>query len=353
MVTPNALGLEPTAIANPHAVATEMDRVMPLPQNVPGYSETAFLTSWNPDAGVGLFLHVGRCQQDLDMWWAQTLAYLPDGRVASDRSYGRSPDGTAVQTGNLLLEMSGDIGVWAATFDGAAEISTPTRMATRPTGAGIARPMRFEFRTEPAGPIWDLYAALGRGSSQDWAKGTHTQQVVRITGRLTVDGAEYHLDGIAGNDHSSGPRSMTNFGHHHFLIGAYPGGTIQAMSIFSMAGDPLMESGSHVRADGAHNPVVLVDVPTVTRLDEGTGEFEATLVEADGTKTPIRIELLHTLPLSLNNDGDNINGVEWEGPDLLVLAENRVRITLPDGTVGYAHLERSTQRSRLSQSLVC
>ena len=159
---------------------------------------------------------------------------------------------------------------------------------------------------------------------------------------------EYRLDGIAGNDHSSGPRSMANFGHHHFLIGAYPGGTIQAMSIFSMAGDPLMESGSHVRADGAHNPVVLVDVPVITRLDEDGGEFEATLVEAAGRKTPIRIEVLHTLPLSLNDDGDNINGVEWEGPDLLVLAESRVRITLPDGTVGYAHLERSTQRSRLS-----
>ena len=348
-MTPNAaLGLEPTAIANPHAVAAEMDRVMPLPQDVPGHSETAFLSSWNPTLGVGVFLHVGRCQQDLDMWWAQTLAYLPGGRVASDRSYGRSPDGTAVRTGNLLLELSGEIGVWTATFDGAAEISTPAKMATRPTGAGIARPLRFEFHTEPAGPIWDLYAALGRGSSHDWAKGTHTQQVVRITGHLTADGAEYGLDGIAGNDHSSGPRSMANFGHHHFLIGAYPGGTIQAMSIFSMAGDPLMESGSHVRADGAHNPVVLVDVPVITRLDEGTGEFEATLVEADGTKTPIRIELLHTLPLSLNDNGDNINGVEWEGPDLLVLAESRVRITLPDGTVGYAHLERSTQRSRLS-----
>jgi hypothetical protein len=115
-----------------------------------------------------------------------------------------------------------------------------------------------------------------------------------------------------------------------------------------MAGDPLMESGSHVRGDGAHDPVVLVDVPVITRLDDGAGEFQATLVEADGTKTPIRIEVLHALALSLNDDGDNINGVEWDGPDLLVLAENRVRITLPDGTVGYAHLERSTQRSRLS-----
>src|SRR5687767_10882546 len=32
------------------------------------------------------------------------------------------PDGSAIQTGNLLLEMTGEIGVWTATFDGAAEI---------------------------------------------------------------------------------------------------------------------------------------------------------------------------------------------------------------------------------------
>ena len=349
MTSSSVLGLPAGEIGNPHGVPAEMDRVMALPRDIPdGYSETAFLTSWNPDAGVGLFLHVGRCQQDLDLWWAQTLAYLPGGRVAADRSYGRCADGNAVQTGNLRLEMTGQIGVWTAVFDGAAEISTPAVMATRPTGAGIARPMRFEFETEPAGPIWDLYAALGRGSSQDWAKGTHTQQVVRIAGRLSVDGVEYPLDGIAGNDHSSGPRSMANFGHHHFLIGAYPGGTIQAMSIFSMTGDALMESGSHAGADGAHHPVALVDVPTITRLDEESGEFQATLVGADGTKTPIGIELLHTLPLCLNDDGDNINGIEQGGADLLVLAENRVRITLPDGTVGYAHLERSTLRSRLS-----
>ena len=66
------------------------------------------------------------------------------------------------------------------------------------------------------------------------------------------------------------------------------------------------------------------------------------------TAGPIRIELLHTLPLCLNDDGDNINGIDRDGPDLLVLAEARVRITLPDGTIGYAHLERSTQRSRLT-----
>lgn len=350
MTTTRALGLESGQIGNPHHIPAEMDKVLPVRRDVPGYSETAFLTSWNANEGIGLFLHMGRCQQDIEMWWAQVLAYLPDGRIASDRTYGRAPaDNSAVRTGNFTLEMLGERGVWRGSFDGAVEVATPAEMSKRPIGSGIARPMRFEFTTSAAGPMWDMYTALGKGGgAQDFAQGTHTQQLLHITGHLTLDGVDYPLDGIAGNDHSSGPRSMGNFGHHHFFLGAYPGGTIQCLSVFSMAGDPLMEIGSHTTSGSEHPKATLVDVPIVTRVDETSGGFEATLIEADGTKLPIQVELLHTLPLTLNDDGDNINGLLWDGPDVLALVESRVKFTMPDGSVGFAHLERSTQRSRLA-----
>jgi hypothetical protein len=66
--------------------------------------------------------------------------------------------------------------------------------------------MHWELATEAAGPVWDMYTALGRQSrgSQDWASGTHTQQVPRVRGTLTVDGVEYRLDGTGANHHSSG-----------------------------------------------------------------------------------------------------------------------------------------------------
>lgn len=342
------IGLEPGQIGNPHGVPAALDRVLAVQRDIPGYSETAFLTSWNPKAGVGLFLHFGRCQQDVDMWWAQTMAFLPDGRVAADRSYGRAPaDNSCVQTGNLRLEMLDEIGVWRSTFDGAAEIATAADMAKRPIGSGIARPMSWEFSTAPAAPIWDLYASMHEGFTLDWAQGSHTQQLMKITGRLTVDGVDYPLDGFAANDHSSGPRGTNSVGHHHFLIGGYPGGAIHCFSVFSMDGEPLMETGSHVTANGEHNKVALIDVQEVERLDQSSGTLEATMIESDGTKVPISLELLNALPWCMTRDGDNINGVLWEGPDPLVVLENRVKITLPDGTVGFAHLERSTQRSWL------
>jgi hypothetical protein len=71
-------------------------------------------------------------------------------------------------------------------------------------------------------------------------------------------------------------------------------------------------------------------------------------VDSEGGKTPLRLEILHSVPISLNTDNDNINGVDRDGPEVLVLSESRVRMTLPDGTVGYGHLERSTQLSWLA-----
>jgi hypothetical protein len=141
---------------------------------------------------------------------------------------------------------------------------------------------------------------------------------------------------------------MGGVGHHHFLIGGYSGGVIHGFSVFSTDGEPLVETGSHVTGTGEHNPASIVDIPRLERLDQADGHFEATMVEADGTKMPIRVELLNALSFTVTDDGDNINGVLWDGADLLAILENRVKITLPDGTVGFAHLERSARRSRLS-----
>lgn len=58
---------------------------------------------------------------------------------------------------------------WSSTFDGAAEITTAELMAAHPSGSGVARPMRWEFRTEAAGPIWDMYNALRHETKQDFA----------------------------------------------------------------------------------------------------------------------------------------------------------------------------------------
>jgi hypothetical protein len=55
------------------------------------WSETRWLGSWNPDEGVGFYLHAGRFRHDVDLWWVQSVVYLPEGKLAVDRSWGRAP----------------------------------------------------------------------------------------------------------------------------------------------------------------------------------------------------------------------------------------------------------------------
>ena len=64
-----------------------MRRNAPTDRETKNWSETRWLGTWNPDAGVGVYLHAGRFRHDVDLWWAQTIVYLPEGRIAVDRSW--------------------------------------------------------------------------------------------------------------------------------------------------------------------------------------------------------------------------------------------------------------------------
>ena len=72
-------------------------------REVERWSETCFFGGWSPDSEVGVFTHAGRCPQDLDLWWAHTVLYLPRGKIAVDRTWGRGEDGL-VAAGNLQIE---------------------------------------------------------------------------------------------------------------------------------------------------------------------------------------------------------------------------------------------------------
>ena len=61
-----------------------MDRNVAARRDVPMWSETRWNGGWNADQGVGLYLHMGRFRKDLDLWWIQTVAYLPGDELEKD-----------------------------------------------------------------------------------------------------------------------------------------------------------------------------------------------------------------------------------------------------------------------------
>src|SRR5581483_9402544 len=113
-----------------------LDQVSTPNRDTPRWSETGWLGSWNPDTQVGLFVHVGRCQQDLDLWWAQTVAFLPGGRLAVDRSHGRAAGPNTIATGNLTIRIDEPGRRWSCDYDGAAELTDSATLARQLAGSG-------------------------------------------------------------------------------------------------------------------------------------------------------------------------------------------------------------------------
>jgi hypothetical protein len=315
-------------------------------REAPRCSETVWLGTWNADAEVGLFVHVGRSQQDLDLWWAQTVAFLPGGRLAVDRSHGRSPEPNTIGTGNLTIRVEEPGRRWSSTYDGAAVLTDSISVAKDLIGSGPARPMGWQLEAEAITPMWDLFGAHGITPKDFAAAGTHTQQAYRVSGRITVDGVDHPLDGVGYNDHSSGPRSMAQFGSHHFIIAVFPDRVVHSLKVLLPDGTIALDRGTVWHGE---HPVQITESSLPAATDAGgaprTGMLSLNTTEGD---EEFSVETLHTTTMTITDEGDNLNGLSWDtDEDVPVFIEGVARFTASDGTVGYGHLERSIRRSRL------
>lgn len=323
-----------------------MDTNVEPNHDVPKWSETRWSGCWNPEQGVGLYLHMGRFRKDLDMWWAQTVAYLPEGRLAVDRSWGRQPDDAAIRTGNYELAQRED--GWISSFDGVGELTATEALAAGVRGAGAPSvPVRWEVSAESTEPVWDLYGGGDRLEGQ--AGDSHVQQASRTSGDLTVDGESYSLDGVGYKDHSSGVRVWGGYGDHSFVVAHMPEWTAHAIVMRGPGGEG-RAMGAFFR-DGTERRVEGFEMPAVTDALGGPNEHEVTITPAGGDPIILGVEVLHQCPITITDDGDNINGIDWEGaPEpVIILMEGAARFTGPNGEIGYGYHERGIRRERLER----
>lgn len=333
---------------NPFGVEPSHDLLHAVQSDVPHWSETMYFHVWSPEEGVGLFIHTGRWPGDLDLWWAQVIALLPDGELLVDRSWGRARDDRGPATGNLRVECVEPLKRWRLSFDGAGEPTTLARMADGPVGAGRGRAFRFEVELDAAAAVWDMHGALGI-DNLSWAAFHHTQGL-RATGSLVSEGREWSLDGVAHRDHSSGPRHFSDFGGLGFFVFVFPGsgrvanglvnwkrdGTIDHR-IFTSQVDGRCETGTEVTITG------LADLVT-----HEPRKLTVTLVRDGGHVEELEAEWLHGYTLSLLEPNENINGaVHDDEDDPLHVTQGTVRVTAGDGEVGYGVIERDYRRSML------
>jgi hypothetical protein len=314
-------------------------------RDVPLWNETRWNGCWNGADGVGIYLHAGRFRFDLDIWWAQVVAYLPDGVLCVNKLWGPNSSRAGVSLGGLELSVTDD--AWTAVYDGVGQLTTIDALARAPQGSsGPMRRLKFDIDARAAAPQWDMLAT-GAGRRFVLAGDTHVQQGFRTTGSLCVNDEHYwRLDGIGFKDHSSGPRDLTDwYGHRYLQIiaGDY---VCHVILMYSPDGQEQAPWGIFHR-DGRQAQVTRFELPAIEDSAGGPILGHAVIETDSGEHLEFEAELVHALPMTVTLDNDNINGVDWqiEG-NPMVIVEGKGRLTAPDGTVAYCFHERSTRRER-------
>lgn len=337
---------------NPFGVDPKADLLHAVPTDLPGWSETMYFHCWSPDDAVGVFIHTTRWPADPDLWCAQTIALLPDGLLLVDRSWGRATDDRGPATGNLRITCVEPLRRWRLTFDGAGTVSDLARMGRGPVGAGPAQAFTFDVELVAAAPVWDMHGALGFEqpaiTDLSWASFHHTQGF-RSTGSLCSPGQCWSLNGVAHRDHSSGPRDVSGLGGLQFFAAVFPdsGRVVNGLvnwgrdgsvdhRVFTVQEGGVCETGTAARVTG------LVDYRT-----HDPHQIAITLGRSDGDYR-LEAQRLHGYSLTYLEPNENINGVCLDTqPDPLVITQSTVRVTAPDGEIGYGVVERDYRPSML------
>ena len=272
--------------------------------------------------------------------------------VVADRSWGRSPDRVGPTTGNFKARCIEPLRRWRIDFDGAGELVSRAEMATRLVGAGPAVPVSFQLELTATMPVWDLYKAV-EIQGTDIGK-VHHEQVMTGTGVLLVGGqhgGEWSLAGCAFRDHSYGSRDVRPFGGDHLLGVYFPESrrSLQALSFWDKTGKVQFRTASIHQGDqievipNMEMTGLELNAVRPTSLRDLTGNPTSFQMMLDTNRGRVVLdgEVLHVINISLIDKNTNVNGSAINIPgDHLLLAESQVRMTWPDGDVGYGFFER-------------
>ncbi len=332
---------------NPFDVAPTLDLLHEVRMDVPSWSETQFFQVWSPDSSAGVFVHTGRWPGDLDLWWAQVIAMLPDGTLLVDRSWGRAVDSSGPATGNLRVHCQQPLKNWRIRFDGAGEPSDLATMAGGPIGSTHARAFSFDIELQAIAPVWDMHGALGI-HDVGWASRHHTQGM-RSRGVLQVEGLNpIELSGVGCRDHSSGPRILTDVGGLQFFVVVFPesGRVANGLVNWRRSGEVAHRVYTIQQAGRCE---IGFDVSVTGLAELSTHAPHNVVVNMRGASSHLyRAQWLHGYTLTLLEPNLNVNGAVVDAQDdPLFITQGAFRVVADDGEIGWGVVERDYRRSML------
>lgn len=347
-MTENSLAMEGRGPeGNPVRIDPALDKLGTPRNDIPDWNETLFLALWNPDEGVGVWMHAGVHQEDRDLWWVQTYALLPDGVVLADRSYARLRHGG----GNLKVNVIEPLRRWHFEFDGAAEVTSTAELAKDGLTLGIATSLRFDITFNAVTPLYDMYAALGQGAHMvgdaSHSQRLHHEQGGTAVGTMTALGETWQLDGPVVRDHSRGVRDLSAYAGHVWNYAVWPEQR-RGLSFLSVWTPPerTVALSAVMISEGDHTETSRdFQLRSTNVIDGVPRDFTLDIIRADGSRLALTGRVVHNVTVTYappnHNFIGNYSDERFGITDAFIANESITEWTWPDGTKGFGHVERA------------
>lgn len=184
------------------------------------FNESVYTNCFDPGTGLGAFFRLGNRPNE-GRGEVTVCVWLPDGRVAF--SFAR-PKVTAnvFNSAGLTIDVIEPFAHLEVRYDGTVLVLDDPAVLADPRTAFTESPtaaMTAEVTLRAISPMFggEPTERIER-PGEEFARG-HTEQLVRTTGHLTIDGVRHELDGAGLRDHSWGPRTWQAPWWYRWLTG--------------------------------------------------------------------------------------------------------------------------------------
>jgi hypothetical protein len=302
--------------------------------DVPMYAENYMVSSYDPSADIGMWLHLGTWPEDFELWEDFFVINLPDDMLWFT-SWHRTAVADRPAGSALRFECIEPWRRWRYSYDGIVHRSPRSAMLDGRLRNGGMERLTFDLDAECVTPIWDAHAsatsAHGSGSMKEqvWAS-EHYQQLFRLTGTMRIHGVgDVPIDTTGVRDHSRGQRGggMDKWGGHTLIHVLFPSGKAFALQMMWLPDGTVSLDTAYVLIDGEFQHASGKVVPRLDRLNLGGDEMRLVLESDIGlhelTGTVIRNSFLtpQRLGMAVGADADGPYGImamgharwEWDG----------------------------------------
>jgi hypothetical protein len=312
----------------PAGLAQESEFPIQTYPDIPLWTENYCFVGYDPSSQIGLWTHLGRAPFDPTLWRELSIVYLPGGERLVNKGYGRTETPNGPGGATMTFQCEEPWRRWRMSRDGGSIRTTVDRLYRGMVADQRHERVGFDLSLTCHTPVWDW------GEVEDahqWGK-LHYEQLVAISGTVTLGGETIGFDGTGLRDHTSGARDFTVFSGHIWSWANFPSG--RGFILLHLVVDGRYLTRAVVLQDGQLAPVELGNSPVLTDRSQHADPYVLELGEHR-----VAGEILHPFPNGFDGPNDICIGYD---PAITITAnfESLSRFEW-DGEVGYGHTERS------------